>query len=347
MIEMTPTTRRAFLAAASGALAACSRSSRPRLNVWNWSNYVAPDTIPNFEREFGAEVRYVTYESNEEMLAKVISGNSGWDVVFPSNYYIGPMTALNLLAPLRHEWLPNLNHLDTPFAAPSWDAELRYSVPYMWGSTGIVVRKNVDPVPHAWADLWNPSLAGKLTMLDDPSEVLGACLKKLGCSLNSSNAEELRRAQGEALRQKPLVRAYANAEVRDQVISGDVLCAQMWATTAKLAMRDSRDIAFFHPREGYALYADNAAVLRESRRPELAHQFVNYLLRPEVAAAVARTTETATANRDARRLMPAAVSASPVLYPPPDVVGRGEWFASLPVDAQRLRDRLWTEIKAA
>lgn len=340
-------TRRAFLATTGGALAACSRSKRPRLNVWNWSNYVAPETIPDFEREFGAEVRYVIYESNEEMLAKVISGNSGWDVVFPSNYYIGPMAELNLLTPLRHESLPNLKHLDEPFSAPSWDPELRHSVPYMWGSTGIVVRKTVDPPPRQWADLWNPSLAGKLTMLDDPSEVLGACLKKLGCSLNSSKEDELRGAQREALQQKKLVRAYANAEVRDQVISGDVLCAQLWATTAKLAMRDSKEIEFFHPKEGFALYADNAVILRESRRSELAHQFINYLLRPEVAAAVAGTTETATANRDARRLLPEAVSASPVLYPPPEVLARGEWFASLPVETQRLRDRLWTEIKAA
>src|SRR5258708_7875220 len=246
-------TRRVFLATAGSALAACSRASRPRLNVWNWSNYVAPDTIPAFEREFGVEARYVTYESNEEMLAKVISGNSGWDVVFPSNYFIGPMAELNLLAPLKHEWLPNLPHLDGQFTRPLWDPELRYSVPYMWGSTGIVVRKSVAPPPRAWADLWNPALAGKLTMLDDPSEVLGACLKKLGCSLNSSNPDELRRAQGEAIRQKTLVRAYANAEVRDQVISGDVLCAQMWATTARLAMRETTELAFFHPSEGYAV----------------------------------------------------------------------------------------------
>src|SRR5580765_6799222 len=142
--------RRYFIAGLAG-LTACARDPRPRLNVYNWSAYIAPETIPNFEAEFGVRVRYVTYESNEEMLAKVISGNSGWDVVFPSNYYIGPMAALNLLAPLRHESLPNLKHLDAPFAAPSWDPELRHSVPYMWGSTGIVVRKTVDPPPRAWA----------------------------------------------------------------------------------------------------------------------------------------------------------------------------------------------------
>ena len=123
--------RRAFLISAAAAAAACSR--RPRLNVYNWSDYVAPETIPNFERESGIEVRYGTYENNQEMLAQVMSGNSGWDVVFPSNDFIQPMRQMNLLAPLRAELLPNLDNLDAAFRRPPWDPELQYSVPYMWG----------------------------------------------------------------------------------------------------------------------------------------------------------------------------------------------------------------------
>lgn len=339
--------RRSFLTGAAG-LAGCARSRRPRLNVFNWSNYVAPETVPNFAREFGVEVRYATYESNEELLAKVMSGNSGWDVVFPSNYFVRPMQEMDLLAPLDHDRLANLDQLDAGFRVPAWDPRLAYSVPYMWGSSGIVYNAAaLTPAPAAWADLWQPRLGGRLTMLDDPAEVLGACLKKLGYSLNSADPGELRRAQQEAIAQKKLLRAYLNAEVRDQLVSGDVLAAQLWATTAGQAIEAQPRLAFAFPAEGFALYADCACILRESRRKELAGRFINYLLRPAVAARIVTATRTATANAGARALLPASARDNPVLYPPAAVLNRGEWFQPVPAPAQRLRDRLWTEIKSA
>src|SRR5579863_1660665 len=274
--------RRAFLIGAAGA-AACSR--RPRLNVYNWSDYVAPDTIANFEQETGIRVRYGTYESIPEMLAKVMTGNSGWDVVFPSAEYIQPMREMGLLAPLRGEWLRNLDALDAPFRRPPWDPELRWNVPYMWGVTGIVYQRSVNPPPNSWRDLWDSRLAGKVTMLDDPPEVLGACLKMLGYSLNSADPAELAKAQAEAVAQKRLLRAYLNAEVRDQLVAGDVSVAQAWAVTAGQAIAAAPDkLAFVLPSEGFARFADTVTILKESRRAELAHRFINYLLRPEVAA---------------------------------------------------------------
>jgi len=323
------------------------RDRRPRLNVFNWSDYVAPNTIPEFEAEFGVRVRYGTYESGEEMLAKVFSGHSGWDVAFPSNSLIEPMRREGLLAPLRHEWLPNLDHLEENLRRPPWDPELAWCVPYMWGATGIAYRRSLDPPPRAWASLWEERLRGRLTMLDDPAEVLGACLKKLGWSVNSTDPDQLRRAGEEARAQKPLLRAYLNAEVRDQLVAGDVLAAQLWATTAAQAIAESSELAFVYPAEGFPLYADNAVILRESRRIETAHRFLDYLLRPEVAAAVVTATRTATANARARRLLAETLRNDPALYPPPEVLERGEWFEAMPAAAQRLRDRIWTEIRSA
>jgi spermidine/putrescine transport system substrate-binding protein len=339
-------TRRIFLLSLPG-LAGCTRGSRPRLNVYNWSNYVAADTIANFERESGAEVRYSIYESNEEMLAKAMTGNSGWDVVFPSNYLIQPMRENGLLAPLRHEWLPDLANLDRAFRTPEWDPELRWSVPYMMGASGILYQKSLTPAPSAWADLWSERVRGRITMLDDPAEVIGACLKKLGLPLNSCQPAHLEQARREAVAQKKLLRAYLNAEVRDQLVSGDVLAAQLWATTAQQGIDSSPGLAFVYPREGFALYADNAVVLRESRRQELAHHFVNYLLRPKVAADIVVETKTATVNAAALAMLPESIRANPTLYPSAEVMARGEWFAALPAAGQRLRDRLWTEIKAS
>jgi spermidine/putrescine-binding protein len=303
--------------------------------------------VPDFEREFNVTVRYAVYESNEEMLARVMSGNSGWDVVFPTNYYIAPMHEYGLLAELDHSRLPNLTNLDAAFQRPEWDPDLRWCVPYMWNATGIAA-SSTGGLPKAWSDLWDPRWRGRMTMLDDPVDVFGACLKKLGLSINSENPEDLRRAQREAIAQKPLLRAYLNAEARDQLVSGDVLAAQMWSTTAQQAIDAAREkLAFVYPAEGFAIYPDNAVVLKESKRRELAHQFVNYLLRPEVAAAIVVAVKTATANGAARELLPAAIRDSATLYPPAEILARGEWARTTSAATQRLRDRLWTEVKSA
>ncbi|HVN06464.1 MAG TPA: spermidine/putrescine ABC transporter substrate-binding protein [Bryobacteraceae bacterium] len=336
--------RRVFLMGIAGA-AGCARG--PRLNVYNWSNYVAPDTVSNFEREFGVHLRYATYESNEEMLAKVLSGNSGWDVVFPTHNRIPPMRQYGLLASIDHARLPNLPNLEPRFQLPPWDPHLDNCVPYMWGATGIAYNRSVTPPPLAWADLWNPRLKGRLTMLDDPEEVLGACLLKLHLSYNSTDEPSLRRAEREAIAQKPILRAYLNAEFRDQLVAGDLLVAHSWATTAQQAIDAAPQLAFAYPAEGFPLYADNAVILRESRRSELAHEFINYLLRPRVAAAIVETSRTATANGAAQALLSDALRGNTTLFPTAETLTRGQWIATMPAATQRLRDRMWTEIKSA
>lgn len=342
------TTRRGvvFLPALSG-LSGCLRPRPARLNVFNWSNYAGRDTIGRFEREHGVTVRYAVYESNEELLARVLSGNSGWDVAFPSNYFIPPMRELGLLAKLDRRLLGGAVHLEGRFLSPSWDPALEFCLPLFWGASGILSNPALAPVPACYGDLWESRYARRITMLDDPPEVFGAALKKLGLSLNASSGDALRRAQREALRQKPLLRAYLNAEARDLMAAGELAACQTWATTAQQAIDAVPALRFVYPREGFALYADCAVILRESKRKELAHEFLNYLLRPAVAAEIALETRTATANLAARRLLPAAFAAMPTLFPDAGTLARGEWFAPLPAQAQRLRDRLWTELKSA
>jgi spermidine/putrescine transport system substrate-binding protein len=341
------TSRRRFLFAGASAITACSRNSA-RLNIYNWSDYIAPGTIPNFEREFGLRVRYGTYEGNAEMLAKVMSGNSGWDVVFPSAEYIQPMRDMGLLARLNHALLPNLDALEPAFQRPPWDSQLDWSVPYMHGVTGIAYQANLRPAPLSWSSLWEDRLKGRVTMLDDPPEVFGVCLKMLGYSLNSGNPEELRQAQRKAMEQKRILRAYLNAEVRDQLAAGDVAAAQAWAITAAQAMAGAPGkLAFSFPSEGFARFADTVAILKESRRSQAAHAFLNYLLRPRVAADIVNAMKTATANAKALPMLDPELRHHPALYPPEEVLARGEWFAPQPAEVQRLRDRLWTEIKSA
>jgi spermidine/putrescine-binding protein len=324
--------------------AGCGRRRR-RLNVYNWSDYIGRNTIPAFEREFNVEVRYGTYEVAEEMFAKVMTGNSGWDVVFPSNSYVVPMMHMGLLEKLDHSLLPNLVNLDERFRSPFWDPKLEWSVPYMHGATGIVYSTKA-PAVSRWADLWSDRYRGRVTMLDDSAEVFGACLKRLGDSVNSTDPAQLEHAKQLAIRQKPFLRAYLNAEVRDQLVAGDVLAAQSWSVTAQQAIELTDHLAFAYPSEGFPLYCDTAAILRESSHRELAHQFLNYLLRPEVASAIAMEMRTATTNGAARKILPEKDRNNPALYPSAEILVGAEWFKALPAAAERFRDKLWTEVKS-
>lgn len=338
--------RTLFFLGLSG-LAGCSRPNALRLNVFNWSSYIDPATLARFEAETGIRIRYAVYESNEEMLARAITGNSGWDVVFPSNYFIGPMRELGLLAPLDRSRLPHLPALAPRFLSPPWDPNLQWCVPFMWGASGIVANPRLVAQPQSYADLWEPRYSGRMTMLDDPPEVFGAALLKLGLPLNEASGSGLRRAYSEALKQKPLLRAYLNTEARDQVVAGDLAVSQCWTTTAQQAIDAAPHLRFTYPREGFALYADCAAVLRESRRSELAHRFIDFLLRPAVAAGIVQASRTSTANAAALQLLPKSLSSLETLFPDAATLSRAQWFAPLPPAAQRLRDRLWTELKSS
>ena len=261
---------------------------RPRLNVFNWSSYIAPDTDSGLRSEFGVRVRYAIYESNEEMLAKVMTGNSGWDIVFPTHSRIQPMLRNGLLAPLRSRVASQPRSIWTP----------RFRTSGLGPGSGLLRAVHVERHGHrlqhvgcsrrrrAGPTCGTPHLRGRMTMLDDPEDVLGACLKKLGCPFNSTDAgATATRAKHEAIEQKKLLRAYLNAEVRDQLVSGDVLMAQLWSTTAQQAI-DAAPAAEIRlsARRGFRCTATAPSILRESRRTELAHQFLDYLLRPDVTA---------------------------------------------------------------
>jgi spermidine/putrescine transport system substrate-binding protein len=340
--------RRLFFLSLTG-LAGCTRGpGRARLNVMNWGDYIAPSILVDFEREYGIRVRYGTYENNEELFGKVMSGNSGWDVVFPTQNRVAPMRELGLLAPLNAKKLPGLSNLFPRFQRAPWDPSLEWCVPYMWTTSGLAYnRSKYHARPTSWADLWDEQAKGKLTMLDDVDDVFGAALAKLGFAYNSANPDELRKAQVEVMMQKRLVRAYLSTEARDQMVAGDVLVAQTFATTAQLAIDGNQDLVYVHPKEPFPVYCDCAVILQESKRLDLAHLFLEFLLRPGVSATIARAIRTATPNEKAFDSLPDLERANRTLYPASEVLDRAEWPLPLPAEIVRLRDRLWTEVKSA
>lgn len=337
-----------------GALAGCGRRASPpddgaplgplegALNVYNWSDYISPETLRAFEREFGVRVTYDTYESNEELLAKLQAGAGGYDVVVPSTYAAPALIAQGLALPLRKEHLTNWEHLSPEFLGRPFDPDNRYTVPWQWGVTGLAWRTDLlAEAPASWGVFHDGRLRGKLTMMDDVRDVIGAWLRHRGRSINSRDPAHLAEARADAIRAKPNLKAFISAPVKGQLVAGDVWVAQLWNGDTRQAAREEPRIAFALPREGSTMWIDSLLVPRSAPHRRAAHEFVNYLLRPDVAASVAATTGYGSANRAAMPLI-----EDPVPYPSPDELSRLELQEDLGRD-NALWDRIWTEIKAS
>ncbi|HYO46484.1 MAG TPA: spermidine/putrescine ABC transporter substrate-binding protein [Gemmatimonadota bacterium] len=327
-------------ASGSGDGTAVPDAIEDRLAIYNWSDYVAEDTVSGFEEEYGVEVTYDTYESNEEMLAKLQAGAAGYDVVFPTGYIIEAMIAIGLLAPIRRDLLTNWGNLSPIFVDPPFDPGNFHSVPYLWGVTGVAWRTDrVETAPDSWAIFQDARWDGKMTLLDDSRDVIAAFLKLNGFSLNSTVPDELEAAKRDAIEAGRHIRAFVSAPVKGQLISGDVWIAQLWDGDTRQAAAEDPAIAFALPREGSPIYADAMVIPKSAPHKRAAHAFLDYVLRPEVAAAISDATGYGTANAAAR-------PRNPKPYPTTEELARLEFARDLG-DGTRLWDRIWTEIKSA
>jgi spermidine/putrescine-binding protein len=303
---------------------------------------VAPDTIPNFEREFGVEVIYDVYESNEEMLAKLLAGATGYDLVFPTGYAVEVLIAVGLAAPIHRNVLTNWGNLAPLFLNRSFDPGNVHTVPYQWGVSGYAYRSDlIAPPPDSWGIFLEPRYAGKMTMLDDGREVLGAWLRYRGHSLNSVDPRELEAAERDAIAAKRNLKAYISAPVKGQLISGDVWVAQLWNGDATQAKVEQPNIGYVIPKEGCTIWEDSLLIPRPAKHKRAAHEFMNYILRPGVGAAISDTTGYGTPNARALALM-----KDPVPYPTPEELRRLEFQTDIG-RATALVDQIWTEIKSA
>jgi spermidine/putrescine transport system substrate-binding protein len=312
-----------------------------RLAIYNWSDYVAPDTIPNFEREFHVRVTYDVYESNEELLAKLLAGANGYDLVFPSSYALSVLVATGQAAPVHRQYLTNWGNIAPLFRDPAFDPGNVHSVPWQWGITGLAYRADRVARPDSWAVLQDPRYAGKMTQLDDGRDVIGSWLRFRGHSLNSRDPRLLQVAKADAIAAKRNLRAYLSAPVKGQLISGDVWIAQLWNGDATQAKAEQPAIEYALPAEGSTIWADSVVMPRSAPHPRAAHEFMNYILRPEVGAAISDFTGYGTPNQEALTRM-----AHPVPYPTPDQLRRLEYQVDLGRDTAEW-DQLWTEIKSA
>lgn len=312
------------------------------LAIYNWSDYIAEDTVKNFEKETGIKVTYDTYESNEEMMAKLQVGAGGYDLVVPTGYIVTVLAAQGLLEPLRKKYLTNWSNVAPIFLNPSFDPENRFGVPWQWGTTGIAYRSDkVNPPPDSWGVFLDPQYKGKMTQMDDQRDVIGSWLKYKGRSLNATDKAELDQAKADAIASKAHLKAYISAPVKGQLVAGDVWIAQLWNGDTMQAKTEQAAIAYALPKEGAGIWTDSLVIPKSAPHKRAAHEFMNYILRPEVGASISAFTGYGTPNQAAMGKLPSAVP-----YPTSDELKRLEYQKDLGA-ATALWDQLWTEIKAS
>lgn len=311
---------------------------------FNWGDYIDPTVLTAFTREFGVQVVEDNYASNEDLLAKLQAGGVGYDVIVPSDYMVEVLIKEGLLRKLDKARLPNLRHLGTQHLGLPYDPENRYCVPYLWGTTGLAYDADKIPRPESWWVLWDSRYQGQISMFNDQRETIAVALRLLGHSINSTELEHLEAAKTLLQRQKPLVRTY-NSENYDQLLlQGEVVLALAWNGDVAKAAEEKPSLQYVIPKEGGTIYHDNLCILETSRRAKTAEVFINYLLRPDVAAWNVRYTMQPTPNEAARAHLPEAILENPAVYPPTAVIGRLDAIRDVG-QALTLYDRIWTEIK--
>ncbi len=321
--------------------------NRPTLRLCTWSNYFSEPILEEFTKRTGIRVEVSYISSNEELLAKMKAGASGYDLIQPSDYMVGQMIKLNMLTPMDHAQLTQYSHIDHYYHSLPYDPGLKFSVPFVRGITGIIVNTEKVALKEGenvgWELLFNSPDPRHTSMLDDMREVFAAALMMKGHNINETNAENLKEAQKDILAAKDKISMFTS-EPLQLVVSGQVNIAHAFSTHGIQAALENPKIKFFIPKEGAVVWTDNFAIPTTSKMTKEAHAFVDYILHPEVAAQVIAYNKMASPNRTARNRLPAS-EVTPVAYPSDEVMTRLFFMQDLGTGLGVV-NRLWTEVKS-
>lgn len=322
-------------------------SGKKVLKVYNWGDYIDESVLDDFEEKYGIQVIYDTYATNEDMYVKLKSGGGDYDVAFPSDYMIERMIAEDMLEKINFDNIPNFKYIDDRFKNLAYDPKNEYSVPYMWGTVGIIYNKTmVKETVDSWNILWDEKYAKQIFMLDSSRDSIGVALKKLGYSLNSRDEKQLEEAKQELIKQKPLVLSYMGDDVKDAMVAGQAALAVVWSGDAVAMKRENPDLEYVIPKEGSNLWFDAMVILKGTKNKEAAELFINYMCDPEVALRNTEYIGYSTPNTEAMKMLDEEILNDPTAYPPDEWLKNCEVFESVQ-DAVKIYDRIWTEIKAS
>jgi len=323
------------------------------LYVFNWADYIDEELIPMYEEESGVKIIYDTFDSNEDLLAKLQAGATGYDVIFPSDYMVAQMIDLDLLAELDLNNIPNFQYVGEFHSAPAYDPENKYSVPYFWGTTGIGYDANaVDPPPDSWSWIFDPEQVCQyqdagVNVLDDERELIGAALKYLGYSVNDADEAHLNEARDLILAAKPCWKTFDSFGYIDNLmIPGEIVLTHGWNGDVFVAAEEKEGWTYVMPKEGGVVWQDNMCVPASSTRKATAEHFLNWMLAPEHAAQNTNYVWYPSPVEAAKEFIDPEILEDPSIYLDDETIGRLEWIEPLPTEGLAIWDRVWTEIKA-
>lgn len=325
------------------SLTACGQK-KPTINVYNWGDYIDKSILKEFEKEYGIKVIYDEFATNEDLYVKIKQRSNNYDVIFPSDYMIERMIREDLLEKLDKENIPNLEKVGQRFLNLDYDPDNQYSVPYMWGTVGILYNKSmISDKLDSWNDLWNEKYKEEIVMLKSQRDTIAVALKKLGYSMNTRNIEELERAKEELIKQKPLVYSYLGDEVRDIMVGEDAAIAVVWSGDAVEMIRENDNLEYVIPKEGTNLWFDAMVIPKGAKNKEGAEKFINFLTRPDIAAKNAEYMGYSSPIPEAVELLSNELKSSQVAYPSEHMLENTEIFKD-PKDIVKEYDRIWTDI---
>lgn len=334
-----------------------SQGDAGEVYVYNWGEYIDEEVISMFEEETGIKVIYDMFETNEDMYPVIEAGGRTYDVVCPSDYMIQKMVENNMLAEINFENVPNVSQIDPLYMerSKSFDPENKYSVPYCWGTVGILYNTSMvapEDVPTRWSDLWDEKFNGEILMQDSVRDAFMVALKSLGHSMNSTDETELLGAKDLLIRQKPLVQAYVIDQVRDKMIGGEaavgvIYSGEMLYIQEEVAAQGlAYDLEYVIPQEGTNVWIDSWVIPSNAKNKENAEAWINFLCRPEIAKMNFEYITYATPNKGAFDLLDEELQNNKALFPDIESLDNCEVFQYLGDEVDSIYNDLWKEVKS-
>ena len=321
------------------------------LNVYNWGEYIEQSTIDMFEEKYPyIDVNYTTFDSNESMYSKIVSGAASYDIVIPSEYMVSKLIQEEMLAELDYSNIPNYKYIGEAYKNLSSDPENKYSVPYFWGTVVVIYNSahvdEADVADKSLSLLWNEKYADKILMFDNPRDSFGIALTKLGYSMNSDTDSQWQEAAKLLSEQKPIVQAYVMDAIFDKMESGEAWITPYYAGDALVIQETNPDIQFYMPTEGTNMFVDSMCILNTTEHQKEAELFINFMCDPKIAAMNAETVGYATPNTEALNLLDPEITENELIYTDEEYLKNNtEVFINLPQKTQMLQSTLWTDLK--
>ncbi|MBQ9268119.1 MAG: ABC transporter substrate-binding protein [Oscillospiraceae bacterium] len=340
---------------AAGALTtpASAADSDVTINVYNWGQYISDgtdgyiDVNAAFTEATGIKVNYMTFDTNESLYTKLKTGGSTYDIIVPSDYMAGRLIAEDLVQEIDFGNIPNYAYIDEAYKNTAYDPDNRYSVPYTWGTTGVIYNtKYVDPADiGGWDLLWNSKYAGKILMFDNNRDAFAIAESSLGYSLNTTSESELRACSELLAPQKPVIQQYVMDQIYDKMIGEEAWIAPYYAGDFLMMQEENEDLEFYFPEEGFNLFIDCMMIPTSAEHKAEAEAYINFLLDPAICGENLDYLGYSAPETAAKEYMDPEMAENEIAYPSAEVLANSESFLYLPQETNQLMDSLWLEVK--